>query len=388
MSSKIEVSREKLESLIAKAYGEKLGNPDVELDELRALLAAPVVDPNAHLPHKVENLSDFLYRTGAPVIERQDVFGCIDAEVRKEVQGVYDAYATVNASQVVERQPVAFSWVVVSPDGKEFSELQSSEDAAKDLAHDMDGDLHPDHTGGRHEIKAVYTATPELAELQALSADALAVNKTLNQQMDALQATIAQLESKLNRAINLDFERRAEIERLKGGQGVAGRRERFQKWVLATKHPVLGFLDGHWLARGDDREGYANEYVQGLWVAFKEFTSQPAPTPRQEPVAYMRNEGTPNNLVKCTFMCPGAFGVYRQQPAPVSAVHPFADKVIRKLQRFQECTDDGQGADIGRHWFDLLTQLGLLNRVQRSPALWEITQQGEDCLDNVKELNQ
>lgn len=62
-------------------------------------------------------------------------------------------------------------------------------------------------------------------------------------------------------------------------------------------------------------------------------------------------------------------------------MHPFAEKVIRKLERFQECADDGQGADIGRHWFDLLTQLGLLNRVQRSPALWEMTQQGEDALE-------
>lgn len=64
-----------------------------------------------------------------------------------------------------------------------------------------------------------------------------------------------------------------------------------------------------------------------------------------------------------------------------TAMHPFAEKVIRKLERFQECADDGQGADIGRHWFDLLTQLGLLNRVQRSPALWEMTQQGEDALE-------
>ncbi|MCU0212550.1 hypothetical protein HBR94_14215 [Pseudomonas sp. WS 5412] len=63
------------------------------------------------------------------------------------------------------------------------------------------------------------------------------------------------------------------------------------------------------------------------------------------------------------------------------AMHPFAEKVVRKLERFQECADDGQGADIGRHWFDLLTQLGLLNRVQRSPALWEMTQQGEDALE-------
>lgn len=71
----------------------------------------------------------------------------------------------------------------------------------------------------------------------------------------------------------------------------------------------------------------------------------------------------------------------RLQPPPVAPTHPFAEKVIRKLERFQECADDSQGADIGRHWFDLLTQLGLLNRVQRSPALWEMTQQGEDALE-------
>lgn len=60
---------------------------------------------------------------------------------------------------------------------------------------------------------------------------------------------------------------------------------------------------------------------------------------------------------------------------------PFAAKVVSKLRRFQECTDDSQGADIGRHWFDLLTQLALLNRVQHSPALWELSQQGEDLLE-------
>ena len=70
----------------------------------------------------------------------------------------------------------------------------------------------------------------------------------------------------------------------------------------------------------------------------------------------------------------------QQKLAVATVMHPFAEKVIRKLERFQECADDGQGADIGRHWFDLLTQLGLLNRVQRSPALWEMTQQGEDAL--------
>lgn len=63
------------------------------------------------------------------------------------------------------------------------------------------------------------------------------------------------------------------------------------------------------------------------------------------------------------------------------SVPPFATKIIEKLRRFDECAQDGEGADIGRHWFDILTRLGLLNRVQRSPALWELTQQGEDALE-------
>ncbi len=57
-----------------------------------------------------------------------------------------------------------------------------------------------------------------------------------------------------------------------------GKREYFEKWVMATKHPVFGFLDDRSLARSDDRTGYADEYVQGLWVAYLEFgAEQPAP---------------------------------------------------------------------------------------------------------------
>jgi hypothetical protein len=66
----------------------------------------------------------------------------------------------------------------------------------------------------------------------------------------------------------------------------------------------------------------------------------------------------------------------------MAGLPPFAQKVISKLRRFEQCSSDGQGADIGRHWFDLLVQLGLLNRTQHSPALWEITQQGEDLLES------
>ncbi|HGE2091705.1 hypothetical protein [Pseudomonas aeruginosa] len=69
------------------------------------------------------------------------------------------------------------------------------------------------------------------------------------------------------------------------------------------------------------------------------------------------------------------------QPSPT--LPPFAEKVLAKLRRFYDCAGDFEsgGVDIGRHWLDLLTQLGLLNRVQRSPALWEISQQGDDLLE-------
>lgn len=41
----------------------------------------------------------------------------------------------------------------------------------------------------------------------------------------------------------------------------------FQLWVLEREHPVYGWLDHHWLARGDNPNTYADPYVQGLWVA-------------------------------------------------------------------------------------------------------------------------
>ncbi|NWB64092.1 hypothetical protein HX880_34480 [Pseudomonas sp. F1002] len=71
-----------------------------------------------------------------------------------------------------------------------------------------------------------------------------------------------------------------------------GKRERFEKWVMATNHPVYGFLDGRSLARGDDRTGYADEYVQGLWVAYLAFgVEQPEPVAvasRDESIAWLK----------------------------------------------------------------------------------------------------
>lgn len=74
----------------------------------------------------------------------------------------------------------------------------------------------------------------------------------------------------------------------------------------------------------------------------------------------------------------------------MSTLPPFAEKVLAKLRRFEECAEDSDsgGVDIGRHWLDLLTQLALLNRVQRSPGLWEISQQGEDFLAAHRQAQQ
>jgi len=160
----------------------------------------------------------------------------------------------------------------------------------------------------------------------------------------ALQSTIAKLEDKLNKAIDLDFERRETIDQLQAR--------------IAELESGLGKIAGFRYRANGDWE----------WVDESPFA---------DGRTHYKLGGEELQLL------------YTTQPAPVSVVHPFAEKVINKLRRCEECFSDfdSDGIDIGRHWLDLLTQLGLLNRVQRSPAIWEITQQGEDCLDATAALN-
>lgn len=107
-----------------------------------------------------------------------------------------------------------------------------------------------------------------------------------------------------------------------------------------------------------------------------------------EPVAVMYSDGSVLTKPECgdsfEICCKVETPLYAEQPAPVAMALPFAGKVIAKLQRFEACASDGQDVDIGRHWFDLLTQLELLRRVQGSPAYWEMTQQGEDALEATR----
>lgn len=80
---------------------------------------------------------------------------------------------------------------------------------------------------------------------------------------------------------------------------------------------------------------------------------------RQEPVVYLRNEGIPNNLVLCTFTCPGAFGVYRR---PTLAALSLPERRQPK-----------------HYW----GRPGKLTAVSRAAA-----EEWNACLDAVKELNQ
>jgi hypothetical protein len=116
-------------------------------------------------------------------------------------------------------------------------------------------------------------------------------------------------------------------------------REQFEIWALGKNHPVLGFIDRHWLGLGDDQFGYANEYVQGLWVAYNEFANPVVE--RQEPVVidldavdwetiqqaadesnWMPNEYMRNEWVAdvCNFL---KYGRADPSPtAPVAAIDP------------------------------------------------------------------
>lgn len=125
-----------------------------------------------------------------------------------------------------------------------------------------------------------------------------------------------------------------------------GKRERFEKWVMATKHPVYGFLDGRSLARGDDRTGYADEYVQGLWVAYLEFgaaQSQGEPVARHPDAiieGVMTSVGISHAIYASTVTLKHGEQVklYAEQPAPV-AVNSLA------LTELRHIFDSNKGAD-------------------------------------------
>ena len=80
-----------------------------------------------------------------------------------------------------------------------------------------------------------------------------------------------------------------------------------------SKNQCDGCMAGKPLENGNRHRMGSGAYPDFMSCTAKLYTSPPAPVAPEEPIAYMRNEGEPNNLVKCTFACPGAFGVYAKR---------------------------------------------------------------------------
>ena len=149
--------------------------------------------------------------------------------------------------------------------------------------------------------------------------------------------------------------------------------------VVECQEPVA------WMAL--NRDGFPEKCFPLDPEGFPVYRSPPAPVAHQEPVAYMRNEGTPNNLVKCTFTCPGAFGVY-EHPAPKTVVNlrNFANAMI-------DIALEGADAD-GAQIQELAVEHGLLKPEQRTERCGDTCSCAEyagfpvECFRKVKELNQ
>lgn len=94
------------------------------------------------------------------------------------------------------------------------------------------------------------------------------------------------------------------------------------KWKLVpiepTEEMIQAGINMPCADTGDDSVDQPQDYIN----VYSAMINAAPVAERQEPIAYMRNEVTPNNLVKCTLTCPGAFGVYRMPPAPVAVVLP------------------------------------------------------------------
>jgi len=164
---------------------------------------------------------------------------------------VADDLSAALAAPVVERQP--FFYGIMQPDGKpHYSELCVSGEAsdleseAESMSEDSDGEYH---------VVALYTAPPELAELQATIARLTAENENNAKNSKSWEESAMYWMDERDKL-------KYEIERLKGGQG----------------GPVA------WKCTGDigtphvtDSEDCANAWYSHGGTVERLYASQPAP---------------------------------------------------------------------------------------------------------------
>jgi len=132
-------------------------------------------------------------------------------------------------------------------------------------------------------------------------------------------------------------------------------------------------------------DGEANFYTlsaaTGSWIARIQFNGQFYPHEQERILSAMLGD---RNVRYGDGYYDGYWSARKESAAAQDVAGlPFVRKILEKLERFRECAEDDEGVDIGRHWLDVLTRLGLLNRVQRSPARWEMTAQADDALETA-----
>lgn len=148
---------------------------------------------------------------------------------------------------------------------------------------------------------------------------------------------------------------------------VAMPREQFEAWVLGREHPTYGWLDKHWLARGDNPDTYATEYVQGLWVAYLEFgADQPAPVAMvgyDDPVAWANSK----DLIEDGYT--HSFTVRSEQPGngytdggvPIPLYLRRSNSIVLP-ERFDESQYRGTSLLAVRRWNKCLDEVKRLNK--------------------------
>jgi hypothetical protein len=153
--------------------------------------------------------------------EVEDLLACPQSHVRAEYIKAYKHLGEILAAPVVERQPLSV-WEGSMPEsnGKSnFTVILHTGDITEGIC--VYRSEYPDRA--RYEADCFrhligdpeFPEKPFICDYDADKHSGYIKPDTAPPELAELQATIAQLETKLNNAINLDFERRAEIERLK-----------------------------------------------------------------------------------------------------------------------------------------------------------------------------
>jgi hypothetical protein len=274
---------------------------------------------------------------------------------------------------VVERQPNAYIVEAIDPNSGHIRRRGLHWHSTETLK----GTRDFQEWAGENAIKeqALYTAPPEVAALQSTLFDAIAhgddghrdwlksaidahfsksplpeyVPSGKDEKIDALQSTIAQLQARIaelkdgiDKHWKVVCDQRSRIAELESGRG-----EPIKTPDMPYK--MLPLEEDGWF-----------QCVNAYEAMYPLFTASYAPIAQQldQPTAYLRNEGVPNNLVVCGFDHPDEFKVFKAPPAPV-VLPERAEPTPQASQRYHGELEYCQG------WNACLDATAALNEVRK-----------------------